>query len=164
MLIIARSMSELSFEALMKIYIEGNTEHGIEQWPGKSEAERLALAEQDFYRYLQERFFVKPDAVYALWVVRGKYVSALRLEPNRDGLLMEALETAPEERRKGYATALIHAVQNWIGRGKIYSHVSKLNTASLAAHRCCGFHMYLNHCVRADGTINENAYTMCYEA
>lgn len=166
MLMIAKSLSELDFDALMEIYVEGNREHGAELWPEKSEEEQLALSKQDFRRYLEEQFFPQPGAVYAVWEAEGKYVSALRLEPNRDGLLMEALETIPEQRQKGYAVTLIRAVQNRLReqeKVKIYSHVSKRNTASLRTHARCGFRRFLDHAVRFDGSVNPNAYTMLYE-
>lgn len=160
MLIIARSLAQLDFEALMEIYVEGNREHGAELWPDKPEEEQLALSKQDFRRYLEEQFFSQPGAVYAVWEAAGKYVSALRLEPNRDGLLMEALETIPEQRRKGYAVTLIQAVQDWLrgqGKVKVYSHVSKRNTASLRTHERCGFCRFMEHTVWLDGSVNSNA-------
>lgn len=166
MLILAKSMEDLSFGDLMEIYIEDNREHGAELWPEKTLEEQLALSKQDFHSYLEEDFFSKPSAVYAIWEADGKYVSALRLEPNRDGLLMEALGTAPGERRKGYAAALIQAVQDWLkekGAVKIYSHVGKRNAASLKAHERCGFRRFLDHTVRGDGSVNPNAVTMLYE-
>ena len=110
MLVVAKSIEELDFPQLMKIYIEGNREHGVELWPDKSQEEQIRLSELDFLAYLQNGFFVKPGAMYMVWQVDGNYVSALRLEQYRDGLLMEALETIPDKRRKGYAVALISSV------------------------------------------------------
>lgn len=165
MLVVAKTLEELNFPELMKIYIEGNREHGQDLWPEKAEEEQLRLAEQDFYSFLKERFFVKPEAVYMIWSVDGKYISALRLEPNRDGFLLEALETLPEERKKGYAVTLISAVQKYLGSSsgiKIYSHVSKQNIASLKTHRRCGFDFYMDHTVRGDGSVNHNANTLCW--
>ncbi|MGN1025767.1 MAG: GNAT family N-acetyltransferase [Faecousia sp.] len=168
MLVIAESLAQLDFDALMEIYVEGNREHGAECWPEKPEKEQLALSKQDFRRYLEEQFFPKSGAVYAVWEADGKYVSALRLEPNRDGLLMETLETIPDQRRKGYAVTLIRAVQSWLreqGKGKVYSHVNKCNCASLQTHERCGFHRFLDHVVCFDGSVNYNTYTMlCEEA
>lgn len=166
MLIIARALNALRFDDLMDIYIEGNKEHGAELWPDKTYEEQIRLAKLDFHRYLQDSFFTKQNAVYAVWEADGKYVSALRLEPNRDGLILEALETIPEERCKGYAIALIHSVQGWLkeqGCVKLYSHVSKRNAVSLRTHERCGFENYLDHVVRTDGTVNHNAYTLRYE-
>lgn len=166
MLIVAKSLAQLDFDALMEIYVEGNREHSAELWPEKPEEEQLILAKRDFRRYLEEQFFPQPGAVYAVWEAEGQYVSALRLEPNRDGLLLEALETIPEQRRKGYAVTLIRAVQSWLreqGKGKVYSHVSKRNTASLRTHERCGFRRFLDYEVCFDGSVNPNAYTMLYE-
>lgn len=166
MLKIARNMKELSFNSLMEIYIEGNQENGAERWPEESRMRQIQLAEQDFYCYLTECFFATPGAVYAVWEADGKYVSALRLEPYRDGLLLEALETDPEQRRKGYAAALVTAVQGWLreqGSVKIYSHVSKWNAASLRTHEKCGFQRISESAAYIDGSVNPRSCTMCYE-
>ena len=109
MLHLARNLTQLRFGSLMEIYEEANREHGQMLWPDEPEMRQIQLSEQDFYRYLNEGFFRTPGAVYAVWEAGGQYVSALRLEPYRDGLLMEALETTPEQRRRGYAAALIQA-------------------------------------------------------
>lgn len=167
MLKIAKSLNALSFGALMEIYIDANKENGAELWPEEPEMRQIQLAEGNFCRYLSDCFFPTPGAVYAIWEVNGNYVSALRLESYRDGLLLEALETAPEERRKGYAAALIQAVQAWLkeqGSVKIYSHVSKRNTASLRTHEKCGFQRIAEQAVYIDGSVNQRACTMCYEA
>ena len=89
------------------------------------------------------------------------YFSALRLEPYEDGLLLEALETAPAHRRKGYAEKLIRAVQAEFLQ-KIYSHVSKKNTASLAVHQKCGFRQVLDYAKYIDGSVVRSAVTLCY--
>ena len=165
MLVIARTLEELDFPQLMKIYIEGNQEHGEEFWPKKTPEEQIRLSELDFLSYLRDSFFAKQGTVYMIWQVDNRYVSALRLEPNRDGLLLEALETLPEERRKGYAISLIAAVQEWLrdsGKSKLYSHVSKKNVPSLKTHMHCGFEVYLDYAVYSDGRLNQNAYTMHY--
>lgn len=163
MLQIAKSLKELSFEALMQVYKQDNQENGREFYPDEPEMRQLQLAEERFYQYLRESFFSVPGALYALWVQDGAYVSALRLEPYRDGLLLEALSTHPEHRRKGYATALIRAVQAYVGVGKIYSHVGKKNTPSRKTHESCGFRILSNQAVYIDGSVNSRAYTMCYE-
>lgn len=163
MLLIARKLRELSFGGLMEVYREGNEENALEFWPQESPDRRLALAEQDFYDYLSRTFFSVPGACYALWETGGRYVSALRLEPYRDGLLMEALETAPDQRRRGYARQLIRAVVHSMDHCKIYSHVSKRNLASLRTHEACGFQKILDHAVYADGSVLTNSVTFMIE-
>lgn len=166
MLKIATNMRELNLSALMDVYQEGNAEYGADRYPGASPAEQLLLAEQDFYQYLSQCFFPVEGAVYALWELDGGYASALRLEPYQDGLLLEALETAPHKRRQGYACQLLRAVQDWLsqhGRIKVYSHVSRKNTASQRSHQSCGFVKILDHAVYADGSVLSGSDTYLFE-
>lgn len=167
MLILAKSLKEISFSGLMEVYIEGNLENSEEFWPDLPENNRLLRAEQEFYQYLRESFFVTKGAIYAIWQEDGRYVSALRLEPYRDGLLLEALETAPLQRRKGYAENLLKAVQTYLSAqntAKVYSHVGKKNTASLAIHEKCGFQRIAEQAVYIDGSVNSYCCTMCWES
>ena len=157
MLQIAKRLEELDFSALMDIYCEGNLEKAEEYGDGG-----LLRAEREFYDYLREDFFRQKDAFYALWKVQGQYVSAMRLEPHGDGWLLEALETAPDHRRKGYAKELMHAVLDEMGHVIVYSHVSRRNEASLRTHYACGFQKHLDHVVYLDGSVTNRAITLRY--
>ena len=161
MLYLATKLRELNFSQLMAVYEEGNRENASIFFPDLPEGQQMLRAEETFYQYLQEGFFAVPGAVYALWVENGVYVSALRLEPFEDGLLLEALETAPIHRRKGYAQKLILAVQEQFPQ-KIYSHVRKKNAPSLAIHEKCGFRRVLDYAKYIDGSVDRNAVTLCY--
>ena len=163
MLILARSIRDLSFSRLMEVYIEGNLENAEEFYPDLTEGQKLMQAEQDFYQYLNKVFFRTSGAVYAIWEAQGSYVSVLRLEPYRDGLLLEALETAPPSRRQGYAEKLIRAVQEQFSNQRIYSHVSKKNAASLKVHEKCGFRRISEYAAYIDGSVNQRACTLCWE-
>lgn len=160
-------LEKLNFSALMAVYVEGNRENAALLYPDLSEAQQLLRAEQDFYAYLSDTFFHTSGARYAVWEENGTYVSALRLEPYRDGLLLEALETLPQRRRQGYAAALITAVQACLageGSGKLYSHVNRRNQASLAVHRRCGFQKVLEFASYIDGSVNSRAVTLMWQA
>ena len=161
MLRIAKSLKELNFRTLMDVYMEGNLEKAEESALGLHQG--LLQAEQDFYQYLRECFFPVPDAVYAVWEENGQYISAVRFEPYRDGILLEALETAPEHRGKGYAAKLVCAALLQLQLQKVYSHVSKKNTASLALHERCGFVKVLDYAAYIDGSVNRNAVTLCWQ-
>lgn len=163
MLRIVNTMRELDFAALMEVYIEGNRENGADNYPDEPEERQLFLAEQDFYQYLRECFFPTQGAFYALWLHSGKCVSALRIEPYRDGLLLAALETAPAYRRQGFAAALIRQTLALLEDQRVYSHVSKSNTASLKAHEACGFRIVLDHAVYADGSVLRSSYTLRHD-
>lgn len=147
----------------MEVYAQGNLENGQANWPEESEMRQIALAEQGFYQYLQQVFFRTPGARYLIWDENGHYVSALRLEPYRDGLLLEALETAPRHRQKGYAVKLMAAALQYAGNVRIYSHVGKKNTASLRTHEKCGFHVISDYAVYADGSVDERCFTLLYK-
>lgn len=157
MLFVARRLRDLDFGKLMAVYIEGNREKAN---AFLDPSEGLFQAEQDFYRYLQQVFFAAEGAFYAVWLENGTYCSALRLEPYRDGLLLEALETTPELRRRGYCAKLLRAVQQMPECNVIYSHVSKSNIPSLCVHQLCGFEKMLDYASYLDGSVGWNAVTL----
>ena len=163
MLIVCEKLKDLSFSQLMMVYEEGNRENAEAFWPDMEEGQRMIRAEQEFYQYLREIFFPTEHARYYVWEENGNYVSALRLEPYRNGMLLEALETHPGYRRMGYAASLIRAVQEVSSDVKIYSHVSKRNKASLKTHEKCGFCRISDLAVYADGSVNSRSYTLCWE-
>ena len=163
MLQIVHSLGELDFPALMEIYAEGNMENGAEFYPDESPERQRMLAEEDFRDYLRRDFFTVPGAYYAIWSENGGAVSALRLEPYRDGLLLEALETAPGHRCRGYACALVKAVLAQVGAAKVYSHVGKRNAPSLRVHERCGFRRISETAAYIDGSVNSRCCTLCYD-
>lgn len=166
MLLIARKMNEFSFSQLMKVYLDANREHGKALAPEENEDRQLHLSEEDFYAYLHDSFFTHPGAVYCIWEEGGSYVSALRLEPYQEGVLLEALETAPAQRRKGYAVALIQAVLGWLerqGSVRVYSHVDKKNEPSRRTHQRCGFRIHRDYAAFIDGSVNRRTDTWLYE-
>lgn len=156
------NMKEISFPKLMEVYAETNRKTAREEWPDLPEGFATEKAERDFYDYLQKIFFRTSGTAYALWEVDGNYVSALRLEPYRKGLLIEALETAPDQRRKGYGQALLRAVIERTEGTKLYSHVEKHNKASMALHVSCGFERVSDFAVYIDGSVNYRGCTLCF--
>ena len=164
MLLIADRLHKLCFGSLMEVYRESNGWNGEEFFPMETPERQLALAEERFYQYLQEDFFSKPYARYCIWTENGSYVSALRLWPFLDGQLLEGLETKPGQRRKGYAASLIRAVQEYCPAGtRIYSHVSRSNTASLRLHEACGFQAIQESARCLDGSVSTRRRTLCWE-
>ncbi len=151
MLQIVKALQDLPFSALMEVYIEGNQKKGD-----------LLQAEQDFYQYLKEGFFTRAEDCCCLWMEAGKPVSALRLQAYQDGLLLNALETAPEHRRKGYARALVQAVTEQFPERKIYVHIHQTNAASRKLHEGCGFRKISDTAVLADGSFTSRSGTYVY--
>ena len=163
MLLWAKTMRDLNFERLMRVYAEGNRENAQAFYPHMEPKKGQLCAEQDFWNYLTEDFFRQKGACYAIWEENGEYMAALRLEPWEDGLLLEALETHPNYRGRGYAKRLIRAVLETVEEQRVYSHISPRNGPSLAVHKACGFQKILNHSVYADGSVNSRCHTYRYE-
>ena len=160
MLIRFDSLNELDFSKLMAVYREGNRENGEIKYPYLSAELAAARAEDDFYDYLRTDFFAHPGASYWVWEENGIYISALRLEPFEDGLLLEALETEPNYRKMGYAKKLIFATLEALSDTVIYSHVHKRNKPSLATHKACGFAVDKDYARYISGTVSQNAFTL----
>lgn len=151
MLFLASGLNQLNFSSLMAVYEETNQKSG----------QTLLQAELNFYQYLSQCFFTTSGAVYAIWQEKGQYISALRLEPYQDGLLLAALETMPAYRNQGYGEKLIRAVQEQFPQ-KIYSHVSRRNAPSLTVHQKCGFAQILDYAKYIDGSVDRNAVTLLH--
>ena len=165
MLSVYHRLQDLDFTQLMGIYSEGNKENAVDQYAGYDLNVAILNVEQDFYCYLKDVFFLTPGAFYAVWQERGIYFSALRMEPYRDGLLLEALETHPERRKRGYAKKLISAVLEQLKDKNIpmvYAHIHKRNLASLRTHLSCGFSRISELAIYIDGSINDRCCTMQY--
>ena len=159
MLKICRSLSELSFGQLMSVYEEGNRLNAVEFYAHMDANAALLQAEQDFYAYLDDCFFKTDGAWYAVWEEQGRYVSALRMEPYEDGLLLEALETIPGMRRRGFAFLLMRKVLEQVDVN-VYSHVQKGNLASMGLHLRCGFQKISDRCVYIDGSESDACVTL----
>ncbi len=136
MLKIFSDMNQLDLDMLTKVY-------GYD-----------AQEERTFVDYLQDVFFRTMGAVYCVWVEDGHYVSALRLEPYEDGMVLAGLHTAQADRGKGYATELIRHAMEWLGEGKVFTHIHHWNRASIAVHRRCGFRKVLDTARLLDGSVS----------
>lgn len=131
----------------------------------EEETEALRREEQGFIDFFQT-FLAQEKNRYYVLEAAGRWVSALRLTRVRDFYYMEALETAPEEKRKGYAAHLINEVIRLLekrGAVTIRSNVHKTNIPSLAVHEKCGFVIEeengTNHLT---GKVSQRLYGMCY--
>lgn len=151
------------FSALPAVYRDSLRASGAFQYPEKPAAQQEALAESDFLSYIRLDFFPRQGSLYALWELGGKPVSAARIEPYRDGVLLSGLETAPDFRGRGCASCLLEHLLEVIGRQgipRVYSHVRKDNFPSLAVHKKCGFAVYKTTAVYLDGSADSRSYTL----
>lgn len=162
MLLIAHSLKELSFDKLMELYKSDNLERASKEYPNLSPYRGLERIEDEFYSYLQDGFFRQRGARYFILMEEDRYISAMRIEPYLDGVLINALETALDYRRQGYGELLFRqslSLLNNEGAGKVYSHIYRNNKASSNLHKKCGFTLAYPYARFLDGTTSSAADT-----
>lgn len=165
MLVIVNSIRDLDFRNLAGVYTESIIKAGQDKYSQMAENEQILCAEQDFYCYLLD-YFREPKAFYAIWEEHGNYCSALRLEWFEDAYLISGLETAPQKRNRGCAKALLAESLQYLlkmERTKIYSHISRRNSASIAVHKACGFVKILDFARLIDGSVHAEYDTYCFQ-
>lgn len=158
MIIVANSMRDIDFSKLTELYKDvldhdcRNTYQHLDRYEGR------ICAENDLRAYLKEVFFGYSKGRYYINIEHGQYVSALRIEPYKDGLLLNALMTAEDYRRKGFASCLLKYALSVEDR-PIYSHIHRNNRPSVALHEKFGFIKLLDHSVFLDGSVHTDHIT-----
>lgn len=158
------NVEQLSFFDLMRIYSETNLKDCAMLYPELSTTEALFCVESSFYHFVNDVFFKTNGAKYAVWTQDESWVSALRIEPYFDGMLLSGLETHPDHRKRGYAKRLIGCVISQLKSGtKVYTHIQRNNIASVAAHTACGFSKISDRGHMLDGSVdlNMDTYLTC---
>ena len=128
----------------MDVYRESNTENTDYFYPNVSNKdEALQKVECDYLNYIENDFLANNKNRYMVLEHDGIWVCALRLYCIDDKLYyIEALETHPEYRRKGYAAQLLTDVIDLLkerGAYMIRDCVDKKNMASLLTHQKVGY-------------------------
>lgn len=130
-------------------------------------SEAIREQEQGFVEFLKE-FLAEERNQYFLWEDAGEWVSALRLTKLDGFYYLEALETAPEHRKKGYGAKLMQAVAEYLqkhGPVVIRDNVSKKNVPSLELHKKCGFIIEAENGIdHLAGTQSDRVYGMILRA
>ena len=164
MLVKVVNFQELNWGAICRIYEEGFYLRGKAAYPRMPENEQILRAQEDTYHYLRDEFYTTDGAYYAFWVEENNWVSALRMRYYRDGILLDALETAPDCRNCGYARRLLQEVLSQLSpHTKVYSRILRRNKASVHLHLQCGFKKVKPYAVFLDGTFRMDADTYLYE-
>lgn len=143
MLIEISEWSEIDKRKLMNVYRKSNIENIKHFYPDAADRnDALHKVEHDYLEYIRNEFLDGRNRCM-VFEHSGLWVSALRLYWIKDRLYyIEALETHPEYRQKGYASQLLSDVLNTLkkqGSFTVCDCVDKQNTASVAAHLKCGF-------------------------
>lgn len=166
MLLTITRFEELNTRALMDLYREGNLENTEYFYPGMDRERALELVERGFLDFLRTDFFNGVNRYYIL-ESECRWVSALRLNRVREGFwYLEALETHPDFRRRGYATRLLGDVLEDLKREgpfTVCDCVHKENGPSVATHRRAGFVIAGDGVDYLRGTTDEEEYGMRYD-
>ena len=136
--------ADLDGPRLMAVYAESNFENTDYFFPDMADkALAVKKVEEGFLTFLRDEFFMGPGPAYCVLEEAGEWVSALRLNEVEPGLYyLEALETRPGYRRRGYAVRLLREVIDHLktkGPFRLCDCVDKGNEASVRTHLACGF-------------------------
>ena len=147
MIIEINTFDQVDRRKLMDIYRESNTENTDYFYPDVSDKdEALQKVECDYLNYIECDFLAGSKNQYMILEHDRIWVCALRLYCVHDRLyFIEALETHPSYRRKGYAAQLLAGVIDLLknrGDYTIRDCVDKKNTFSLLTHQKAGFVIY----------------------
>ena len=144
MLLKITDFSALDARKLMDVYAESNLDNTDYFYPELSDkAEAVRRVEADFLAFLRDEFFAADGSAY--WVLEedDAWIAACRTSRIEPGLFyLEALETRPDQRRKGYAVRLLNELTAALkadGAFRLYDCVGKNNLASIRTHESCGF-------------------------
>lgn len=152
MLLNIKSCDGLDERRLMDLYCEGNIENAEELYPDEDRALAVRRVEDGFLDFLKNKFFAAEGSEYFVLAEDGEWVSALRTSRIRDDLYyMEALETRPDMRKRGFAKKLLVEVLDELkqrGPFELYCCVSKKNEPSIRTHLAAGFSI-----------VSENGYS-----
>lgn len=135
---------DLDARKLMDVYAESNAENTRFFCPDEPDEQKaIGTVEAGFLDFLKNGFFGHSEA--ACWVLQedGVWLSAARTCRIREGLyFLEALETRPDQRKKGYGSRLLSGIADALkkdGAFRLCDCVEKTNAASLKTHEACGF-------------------------
>lgn len=166
MIRIIDSLQQLDFFKLTELYSE-DIEH--DRWiyyPHLEYFEGIRQTEMGLYAYLRDCFFTENKGYFILNEEQRDYVSGVRFEPYRDGLLLNALMTAPSYRGMGYASMLLTYAFSHIDvacNGPVYSHVYMKNLPSVYLHEKFGFRKMLDYAILLDGSVRTDHITYIKE-
>lgn len=147
MILEINAFHQVNSRKLMDIYGESNRENTSYFYPEIADInEALAKVECDYLHYIETDFLANHQNRYIILDHDGIWVCGLRLCQIDDSLYyIEALETHPEHRNKGYCAELLSGVIDRLkqrGQYTIRDCVGKENMVSLQIHQKVGFVIY----------------------
>lgn len=168
MLLVFTGAEGLDRDEFSAVYRGSALENCREMYPDEPTPRgALARYEGDHLAYMAGPFWEEGGVLLVLAGEDGRYLAAVRLYPGTgEGCWhIEALETRPGERRKGYGLRSLRETQGWLeraGGGTLLSHVGRGNLASLRTHEAAGFRRAREDWGQPDGGPTSAQYTMVY--
>lgn len=144
MLLKIRELLDSDTTSLMDIYQESSKNNVSYFFPEIIDIEEgIKKANKAYLEYIRNDFLKRNNTCYYIWKDNGIWVSAMRLYKIKGSIyFMEALETHPLYRKRGYAEKLISSVIEELkqdGDFEMRSYVNINNVASRRTHIKCGF-------------------------
>lgn len=164
--------NDIDERKLMDVYSESNAENADYFYPDETDkAAAVKKVEARFMEFLKDEFYHYPEAAYWILEENGMWTSALRTCRIREGLYyLEALETRPDQRKKGYGALLLSYVIEELkkyGPFRLCDCVSKKNAALLKTHEKCGFRILSDtgyDYLRSENDAYDYGLEYCYSA
>ncbi len=144
--VFTNKIAEIDFDKLMDVYEESNRENmsNASDFIGNlgdfSSEEIYKTYRNSFISYLKDEFLANKENYLVILKDKDVYLSALRLHHRKDYYLIEALETNPDFRNKGYGERLLRdLLKEFKDKTVFRSEVAISNEKSLALHKKVGF-------------------------
>lgn len=165
-LTILESGSALKDDCFLELYRGSSVENAPNWYPQLSSEQALNKYEQSFLEYMHKEFWEEKGIQFLLEDDTG-YRSGLRLYPGEDNrFFIEALETRPDSRRKGYSKTLLKEIivelKKKYDSFTIYDDVYKTNIASINTHLSAGYTQSKDFFIEQDGSRNDKKVTFQY--
>ena len=136
MIVAVNNIDKNTIERLLALYSE-SMNHMLKFYSNK---DKMITA----YTSFCENFIKSPNHCILVEEVSGVWVSALRaLETEQEKWFIEAVETKPDQRGKGYGKALLqHTIQYLQERNmkEVTCTIASKNVISQELHKKCGFY------------------------
>lgn len=170
MLLTFTSPEGMDMDLFLALYRGSSLKNCRHMYPGEpTEALALARYEGEYAAYMAGEFF-RPDHYCMAEAEGNAYYSALRLYPQaeKNTFLLEALETHPDHRGRGWGSRLLKDTIAWLkenlGPVTVTAFVHKGNEASLRIHLACGFRREREYWEGPDGAVDPSHCTMVYRS
>ena len=171
MLLVWTSTDGLDREQFSAVYRGSALENCREMYPEEHTPQAaLARYEQEHLAYMDGPFFQEERGLLFILASReGRYRAAVKLYPwqGERRWHIEALETRPEDRGKGYGTQVLREMIARLeqdGPVTLRSEVGNGNASSLHAHLKAGFRQRAEPVTERDGSVNDRQCIMVYQS